>query len=347
LIGIIITSLLLWYEIDRNNPLLKKVCTGLSKGSCEAILTGSQANLLGWLSWSEVGFFYFSGSLLTLLFVPGTIHILAWFSLLAMPYIIFSIYYQWRVAKRWCVLCLAVQALLLISGINTLVGHFVEPFVLSSGMLLKTAGCFILPGLCWYSIKPYCLRLQQAVVTKREHLRIKFNTEIFDMLLKKQKPITVPVANIGIDLGKAGAVHTLIKVCNPYCGPCSTAHPKIEKLLEENNNLCVKIIFTGSGKDDDIQTKPVTHLMAIVEEQNEQLTKKALDDWYLAEKKSYEVFAKQYPMNGELLNQAHKIDAMHNWCQRMNVVATPTVFLNGYQLPDAYSIGDLEYFLLE
>lgn len=352
--GVVVTSLLLWYEIDRNNPLLKKVCTGISKGSCEAILTGEQAKLLGWLSWSEVGFFYFTGSLLSLLFVQRAVNILAWLSVLAMPYIIFSLYYQWRVAKRWCVLCLSVQVLLLISGINILSGSFIhQPFILSVGVLLKTAGCFLLPGLCWYTIKPYCLRLQQAVAIKRKYLRIKFNAEIFDTLLKKQKPITAPVANLGIDLGKTGATHTLIKVCNPYCGPCARAHPKIEKLLEEHDNLQVKIIFTAPDDDKNIMSKPVKHLLAIMENNDEQLTKKALDDWYLAEKKDYEVFAAKYPMptrrggNGELLMQGPKLAAMRKWCTEMNVRSTPTFFLDGNQLPDAYSIEDLEYFLLE
>lgn len=61
LLGVFITSLLLWYEIDKSNPLLQKVCTGIAKGNCNAILTGKQAKLFSWLSWSEVGFFYFAG----------------------------------------------------------------------------------------------------------------------------------------------------------------------------------------------------------------------------------------------------------------------------------------------
>lgn len=348
MVGIVVSSLLLWYEVDRNNPLLKKVCTGISKGSCETILTGSQAKLLSWLSWSEVGFFYFTGSLLALLFVPGAINILAWLSVLAMPYIIFSLYYQWRVAKHWCVLCLAVQALLLTGGVNSLANGIIQkPFTASIGEFLKIVSCFLLPALSWFAIKPYLLQLQQAVTTKREYLRIKFNTEIFDALLKKQKPITMPVANMGINIGKAGATHTLIKVCNPYCGPCAKAHPKIEKLLEDNDDLQVKILFTATDDDNNIMSKPVKHLLAIAEKGDEQLTKKALDEWYLAEKKDYDVFAAKYPMNGELQVQGEKLTAMSKWCKEMNVVATPTFFLDGNEMPDAYSIEDLEYFLLE
>ncbi|MFT3947003.1 MAG: thioredoxin domain-containing protein [Agriterribacter sp.] len=345
--SIAVSALLVWYEIDRNNPLLKKVCTGISKGNCEVILTGSGAKFLGWLSWSEIGFFYFSGSLLSLLFVPGAINVLAWFSVLAMPYIIFSLYYQWRVAKHWCVLCLAVQALLLISGINILTrGLIQQPFTLSAPILLKTAGCFLLPVLCWYTIKPYFMRLQQAVANKREYLRIKFNAEIFETLLKKQKPVTIPATDIGINIGKADATHTLIKVCNPYCGPCASAHPKIEKLLEAIDYLRVKIIFTAPDDDKNSMSKPVKHLLAIAEKQDEQLTKKALDDWYLAEKKDYDAFAARYPVNGELLTQGAKLAAMSKWCREMDVIATPTFFLDGNQLPDSYRVEDLEYFLL-
>ena len=72
-----------------------------------------------------------------------------------------------------------------------------------------------------------------------------------------------------------------------------------------------------------------------------------MDDWYLPEKKDYELFAAKYPMNGELLQQGNKIEAMDKWCKAMDIKATPTIFLNGYQLPNAYSIEDLQYFLLE
>ncbi len=183
LAGVVVTALLLWYEIDTTNPLLQKVCTGIAKGNCNAILTGKQAKLFSWLSWSEVGFFYFAGSLLTLLFVDSGVAIISWLNILALPYTIFSIYYQWRVAKQWCVLCLAVQALLLLGAINVVANNFLFPllqlpFLLITNCLLL----FVLPALIWFAIKPYILSLQQAKNTKREYLRIKFNAEIFNTL---------------------------------------------------------------------------------------------------------------------------------------------------------------------
>jgi len=67
----------------------------------------------------------------------------------------------------------------------------------------------------------------------------------------------------------------------------------------------------------------------------------------LAEKKNYELFAAKYPTNGELSRQEKKIEAMTRWCMAMEITSSPTIFINGYHPPDAYSLEDLEYFLLE
>jgi len=306
--------------------------------------------LFNWLSWSEIGFVYFSGGLLAILFASGTlantVTLLSWLGLLALPYTIFSIWYQWRVANQWCVLCTAVQFLLIAAAATAMVNDFLTTgFQFSFIQILSTIILYLLPAMTWACAKPYILKLQQAKNTKREYLRIKFNKEIFDTLLKKQTQLTMPVDGLGIDIGNANGPNTLIKVCNPYCGPCAKAHPQIEELLQEQDNLRVKIIFTAP--DDESMAKPVRHLMAIAEKNDEILTKKALDDWYLAEKKDYEIFANKYPMNRELLMQGTKLAAMEGWCRQMKIMATPTFFVNGYQLPDAYSIEDLKYFLLE
>jgi uncharacterized membrane protein/thiol-disulfide isomerase/thioredoxin len=350
--GVIVTSLLLWYEIDSNNPLLHKVCTGIVKGNCDAILSGKQSKLFSWLSWSEIGFFYFAGGLLTLLFAGpliSTLAVIAYLNVLALPYTVFSIYYQGRIAKQWCVLCLSVQALLILGGINVIANELWLPFnQFSVDVIIKSSLLYLIPVLLWYALKPYLLRLQEAKNTKREYLRIKFNSEIFDTLLKKQKQITVSTDGIGIDLGNPNATNTLIKVCNPYCGPCAKAHPKIEKLMEEIPDLKVKIIFTTPNDPDHYAFNPVGHLLSIKHQsKDDRIIKQALDDWYLADKKDYDQFAAKYSMYADHGKQADKIEAMFGWCNKVDIRFTPTIFINGYQLPEAYDIADLQYFLLE
>lgn len=164
-------------------------------------------------------------------------------------------------------------------------------------------------------------------------------------MLPKQKQITEDANGLGITIGNPNATNTIIKVCNPYCGPCAKAHPEIEALLEANNDLKVQIVFTATNNEEDSAALPVKHLLSIAEKDNAALTKQALDDWYLTEKKEYNSFASKYPLDIELKKQDLKVEAMSKWCNEVGITFTPTFFINGYQLPDVYKISDLQHFL--
>jgi hypothetical protein len=348
LAGIGVSCLLLWHEIDRNNPILKKVCTGIVKGNCDAILSGRQSKVFSWLSWSEVGFFYFAGGLLSLLFATPAdkaLAVVACFNLLALPYTVFSIYYQGRVARQWCVLCLCVQVLLLLGGANVVINGLQLPlFPLSWEAIGQCFFAYLLPVTGWYALKPYLLRLQKAKNTQREYLRVKFNTEVFDALLHKQRKITFPVDGLGINLGNPEAKNTLVKVCNPYCGPCGRAHFKIEKLMSELPDLKVKIIFTAPNNPDDMAYQPVCHLLAIEEQGDHAVLKNALDDWYT--QRDYTALIAKYPVT--ITDKQHQqIAAMYQWCEQTAISYTPTLFINGYEVPKVYDLEDVVYFLNE
>lgn len=358
--GLAVSLLLLWYDIDKGNTLLQKVCTGLAKTNCNAILNGNASKLFSWLSWSEVGFAYFAGGLLLLALpaqAPWALQWLGMLGLCAMLYPVFSIYYQWRVAKQWCMLCLAVQALLLLQGASIWAGELLptplKPSILfslfpipNSLFLITTA--YLLPVLCWLSLKPLLLRWQTAKQEQRAYRRLKFNPEVFASLLQKQKAMAIAPEGLGIVLGPADAQNTLVKVCNPYCGPCSKAHPKIEKLLHQNSNLQVQILFMVPDTPGERLHTTTSHLMAIAQTATTQAqVKQALDDWYLAETKDYDAFAAKYPLNGEVAAQARAITAMEKWSQTNDIRYTPTIFFNGYELPPEYDPEDLQYFLQE
>lgn len=352
--GLLTSIILLWYENDKTNPALQKICTGGPKTTCNAVLNSKAAKIAG-LSWSELGFIYFA-SLYMLLLLTGFTDDLALlplvelFNLSAIVYVPFSLFYQWKGVKQWCPLCLTVQMILLLQFATVAVSAY-QPFNLSTyqptsfSTLSTILMAFILPIVAWFIIKPLLQVKQKAKQDFHTLQRIKFNAEVFNALLEKQKHITEPANELGIILGNRNAPNTLIKVCNPYCGPCAKTHPEIEKLLEENNNLKVQIIFTATNDEYDTRALPVKHLLAIAEKNNEVEIKQALDDWYSTNKRDYDAFAGKFPMNDELQMQDNKIEKMKGWCDKVQISFTPTIFFNGYQLPDAYSIGDLKYFL--
>ncbi|MGN8071608.1 vitamin K epoxide reductase family protein [Mucilaginibacter sp. 22184] len=359
LAGAITGALLLWYELDQHNPVLQQICSAGKKVNCGAILQ-SKAAKIGGISWSAIGFSYFMGVLLLLLFSgivnPAALFVASWLNVIAVPYVVFSIYYQWRIAKQWCVLCLCVQVLLVLQLVTTLLGgwHTLLSFnTIEPGLIISTLTALVVPFIITTLLMPAFQKAKAGKQTSNELQKLKHNQEIFEALLQKQKMVANIPDGLGITLGNPNASYKLIKVCNPYCGPCAKAHQPMEDLLENNPDVQVQILFTATNSEGDMKTPPVKHLLAIAEKNEEPIVKQALDDWYLAEKKDYETFAAKYPMNGELKQQNAKIEAMKNWCDTTGIEFTPTFFVSMpnennetiyYQLPSIYSVIDLKYF---
>lgn len=349
--GIGISSLLLWHEIDKGNPILQKVCTGIAKTNCNAILDSKASKLLPWLSWSEVGFLYFMGGALLLAmpgYAPWALDYLAIVSIAALIYPIFSIYYQWRVVKQWCALCLAIQAILLLQFAATFLFIFPPDFsFINIAALLPLLIAYGLPALLWYTLKPLLHRLYIAKQERRAYHRLKFNPDVFEALLKKQKAIQTSPHKVGITLGDAHAPNTLVKVCNPYCGPCSKAHPKMETLLQANpEKIHGRIIFMVPNDQENKLYKTAIHLTALGSN-SPAVIGQALDTWYHDEKKDYELFAAKYPLNGEIDMEKGNMDNMAAWCKENKISYTPTIFFNGHELPKEYDLEDVPYFLQE
>lgn len=112
LLGLYLTYLLVQKSMKIKNKTADRVCGVLEKGGCDSILELKSSKFFGLFSWSEIGFTYFSVSLLTLLIFPEWIRYLAACNICCLPFTCWSIWYQKFRAKKWCTLCVSVQATL-------------------------------------------------------------------------------------------------------------------------------------------------------------------------------------------------------------------------------------------
>lgn len=353
LFGVCCAGLLLVLEVDSSNTFVKNICSAGKQTNCDAVINSKAGKFLG-MSWSEAGFFYFVATLLFLL-LPG-IPMLAkapWLGVAATvvsPYIVFSIYYQYKVVKQWCPLCLAVQAVLALELVWAVTQFWLADIKLWDAftepvMLAAVAACILIPMTLWYFVKPFITRAKSEPQYRYSYKRLLYNPDYFNHLLQQQPAAPDGWQNLGITIGNPQASNTIIKVCNPYCGPCASAHPVLEDIVRHNNDINVKVIFTATNQEGDIKAPPVRHLLAIAAKGERGLAEKALDDWYLAEKKDYNTFAAKYPMNGELAEQNPKLDAMEKWCNDAQIAFTPTIFVNGKKIPENYNVQELKHIL--
>jgi uncharacterized membrane protein len=356
MLGVAIATLLLIYEIDKSNTFVKNICTAGKQTNCDAVLNSKAAKFLG-MSWSEVGFFYFASTFLFLV-IPGLpfaakLPCLSIAAIAVSPYILFSIYYQYKVVKQWCPLCLATQIVLAAELCWALYFATNNNFTTTTSSLVSTTfsslmgrigGAILLPLVLWYFIKPFLQKAKEATQYKAAYKRLLYHPDTFNTSLQQQYAVD-GWQNLGITIGNPQAPNTILKVCNPYCGPCAKAHPVLEELIHNNDDYKIQIIFTTKPNPTDDGKNPTSHLMAVNATGDKQKIQQALDDWYLASKKDYEGFAKKYPMNGELKQQHETLEKMSKWCDMAEIQFTPTIFINGKQLPSSYNVEELKYIL--
>ncbi|MBD5319041.1 MAG: hypothetical protein HDS09_07290 [Bacteroides sp.] len=108
--GLWLTYMLVQKSAKIKNTAADRVCGVLQAGGCDSVLEMKASKFFGLFGWSEVGFAYFSVSLLTLLMFPQWIGYLALCNACCLPFTFWSIWYQKFRAKVWCTLCVSVQA---------------------------------------------------------------------------------------------------------------------------------------------------------------------------------------------------------------------------------------------
>jgi len=339
--GVIICGLLLWQSIDKNNPFIKNLCQSGGKANCNAILSSNAAQVTTWLSWSEVGLFYFAGGFLALLINSHSIFLLWGISAAALFYTFWSIYYQAFVAKQWCTLCLSIQLLFILEFLLNI--QFLSELRLNFSKItfsdlsapLLGAGVAI---LFWVFLKPFLQKSQQVTPLKNDLKRFKNNPNLFLSLLEKQAEMPfVPTNMHTINFGNPNAEHTLTMVTNTFCQPCAKTHKIIEGLLEGNENLSCRVIFLASNMADDKRGIVAKLVLSLPIHQQAE----ALHQWYENEERSIEKWQKQLGVI-ENKNTESTISQHQIWCEMAKIEATPTLFLDGYKMPELYRIGDLK-----
>jgi hypothetical protein len=338
--GMVLGGLLLWQSLDADNVFLQNICHFSNKNNCNSILQSQASKITSWLSWSEVGFIYFSGGFLVLLFgiISNNLFVSTWlavFSLLSLPYTIYSIWYQRSIARQWCTLCMAVQLLLWTEAALVIFNY--EAYKVSSNTetLLLAAIAFIIPALIWVLVKKPLAEAKQLFDLQKELQKVKFSEDYIQSAFSNQ-PQMPPVFSdmYTAKLGNPSASNMLTIVTNPLCGPCSRLHHEINKFLETNANIQCQYIFLGPPK--------ALQIASIFLDPHLSDKKELMDSWYQNIQQDSMKWINNHEASIENNNITEQFQIHSRWCDLAGITGTPTVFINGIKLPTAFKIKDLK-----
>jgi len=165
--------------------------------------------------------------------------------------------------------------------------------------------------------------------------------DLIKSLLLKQPYIEVDKSSSQILFGNKKANILITIFTNPHCTPCGRMHHKLKKFLKDaNGKLCIQYIFASFGGEYDESS---SFMIATYLDKTLNENCRIYHEWFTTGRANRFSFFKKYkdPMDGKCLNEFNK----HNeWCEKAKLKATPTVLINGYQLPKNYQIEGIHFF---
>jgi hypothetical protein len=263
----------------------------------------------------------------------------------ALPAIMFSLYYQYFIAKVWCRLCLGVVCILATQLCVFLIKYFNTP-VISIGSVptvhvILFILLFITIGLCVLLVKSIIEHSNKLNTIGSSGDRVKHSIPVFTYLLKRQRKVDTQPFELEMRVGNPYAAIQIIMVSNLYCNPCKQKHFVIDQLVTLYPTLVnVTFRFVKSVRDKESVRYLLSYwIKNISRKENESNnTIKLIHDWF--EFRDLTKFKKQYSVESENINQ--KLESQHyTWIEKSDVEGTPTFFINGHELPKQYGIDDL------
>ncbi len=342
-LGIITSTMLVWYDFDANNSFLKSVCEINGKTNCSNILNSQASKFWGWLTWSEIGLFYFTGGFLALLLInTDATKYLLFFTLMALPYTFWSIYYQAIVVKEWCPMCVAVQILLWAEFLLLLPISFqnIELSIFQGyNFLLLCISFFIFP-IFWAFVKTPLKKSLRTDSLYIEFQKLKLSPEYINILLSKE--LLLPPFFKGLNtlqLGNPHASNRLILVLNPMCASCRTSYLTAKRLLESDIDINVHIVLATSLALDDEAAKVAR---IILSQDTDETIMKAIDEWFKDSSKNINNWIKKLE-KVEANTQGQQQLAIHiRWLELAGISEAPATFLNNHEIPKIYLARDVE-----
>lgn len=344
ILGVFLSFTLINKEIGISSPLIDKVCYWNKKTSCDKVLKTPLSNIFSW-KLSEIGLMYFVGGLFVFSFafinrVIPPINTLSFLYIVVLPISAYIIYYQWRILKKWCVLCTITHGLIWLEFIIVVLAQKRESLYSAHQVLLVLVS-FILPILFWSYLRSKVFN--SNITNDLIQLNwFKNNISNFKSILANQKPILEKNIGTTVVYGNKKAKNTLVIGLSFTCPACYNIFKNLLAFEFLFQNTKIELKF--SPFKDIYLVKYFLHLL---ENEGEKKTKEEIHVYLNSDKKSFikERILPNIGTNNDLVKESSFLKEHLNWFNENEISFTPSFVFNGRLIPNVYSFDDLKILL--
>lgn len=348
-IGLAVSVLIVQHELGVESAMLTRFCEKENSNlSCDSVLKNSGSSLLGLIKLSDLALIYFSGLVLSgvLITLRGTTYtLLTLLAIPTIPVIFYSLYYQYRVIKKWCLLCLGIVAVLAMQVTSVLIaGIRASAWDLQSALLILLS--FLCASSVWQLLSRQFPVKSELNRLKVSHFKFKRNYRLFKSLLTQSSYVYAQAQKQEIVFGDR-TQHARLKIMvitNPSCGHCREAHALIQPLLSRYGKqiqVCIRF-NVNTTTPGNLSVRAAARLLEIYHTRGEQIGLQALHEIYGG--MDTETFLhKWHEVSDSSYQNILKEESA--WCQLNKIDFTPEILINGFSFPNEYDRSDLLYFI--
>lgn len=344
-------------QSGRKNKVVDGLCSvnkSINESACDQLFKSDESKIFGNVRWSDLGVIYFSQVALAVLLLGPLVGSNVLFSCLLLgsfgtiPIIGYSIYKQVSVKKSVCILC--IFSILITAAQTAIIITFLSDNTLlfSSNSLFIYFFTLLSVVIVWTYLRIFSIDFGFLVKSNFSLWKFKKDPNVFLRLLVRERQILFVRKSNDLQIGNSNSPFQFLIVCNPFCSPCAIAHRVFHEIAERYGDkvgITVRFAFLKSKGDKQIEAmKLIYRTYGSMQDrfagQRSAMCRSLLFSWY--EHMNLERFKTQYEevgVNGTM--NFEELDEQIRWASEVDVEYTPTMFLNGYQLPAWYSHFDI------
>ncbi len=336
--GVLVCSLLMEKQLFEESRYGDRVCSLFRHSDCNSVLDGAMAKIFG-ISWSEVGLGYFMANVLLLSLFPVSSGMVAVINWVAMLYGVWSIHYQWRVAKSWCVLCVIAQVIIWAMGIAAMASCLTASFTCNMADGLLSCIVFAISISVAHQYASVYSTEKERVRAVQQYRAFKADSVVAKALIGKGRYYETTPDDSSIIFGNPEAEMRVTILSNPHCNPCARMHKQVENLLcIHKDEICVQYIFSSFNETLEDSNR---YLIGMYQNEDQQTAREIYSSWYEKDKNRYKEIWKEHTGIIHSDDIEAEMQKHREWKRRTGFTATPTILVNGYELPHEYELADL------
>lgn len=340
-VGLVLSLKICENYFQINNEIESKLCSLNQNFSCKNIINTKSYSFSKYIEFVDMPILFYSVAFLSQILGIQSMFYFGVVSLISVPILIYSIYLQGFVFKKWCVLCLSIALTNLLIALIFILNF--NDFAFSKTILFQIFVLSITVALVWFSIKKQILNANEKETKLNGLLRFKRNEEVFESLSKDLNEVDLFKSLAKIQLGNPDAKNTITLFLSPSCPHCHTAYQEALDLIKKNpEQVNVEIGYNININNLDNPYLDVAKtIFSLYNAQKD--FKQALDDWHLKNMK-LDHWLSKWKEKQEFMVENNQLETQLQWCMKNDLNFAPVKIFNQRMMHRNYQINELFYF---